>query len=104
MAHCLGSQQHHEELTGVNLNTGEQNKDMTDARKARDLKGKHTVLDYLHERNPFFPDPSLRSVSTGAHSHITVNVDKAKTIRDTILAAWMDIGQTTADYTPASHS
>ena len=27
-----------QELTGVNYNTGEQNKDMTDARQARDLK------------------------------------------------------------------
>jgi hypothetical protein len=86
-----------QELTGVNYNTGEQNKDMTDARQARDLKDTHTVLNYLHERNPFCPDPSLRSVSTGVHAHITVNVDKAKTIGNTILAS-MD-GQTTAEYT-----
>ena len=37
-----------QELTGVNYNTGEQNKDMTDARQARDLKDTHAVLNYLH--------------------------------------------------------
>jgi hypothetical protein len=76
-----------QELTGVNYNTGEQNKDMTDARQ---------VLNYLHDRNPFCPDPSLHSVSNGVHGHTSVNVDKAKTIGNTILAS-MD-GQTTAEY------
>ena len=41
-----------QELPGVNYNTGEQSKDMTDARQARDLMDTHTVLTYLHERNP----------------------------------------------------
>ncbi len=86
-----------QELTGVNYNTGEQNKDMTDARQARDLKDTHTVLNYLYDRNPFCPDSSLRSVSTGVHAHTTVNIEKAKTIGNTILAS-MD-GQTTAEYT-----
>jgi hypothetical protein len=70
---------------------------MTDARQARDLKDTHTVLNYLHDRNPFCPDPSLRSVSNGVHGHTSVNVDKAKSIGNTILASMY--GQTTAEYT-----
>ena len=35
-----------QELTGVNYNTGEQNKDMTKARQARDWKDTLTVLQY----------------------------------------------------------
>ncbi|WAR03769.1 hypothetical protein MAR_010327 [Mya arenaria] len=85
-----------QELTGVNFNTGEQNKDMTDARQARDMKDAQIVLNYLLERNPFCQDPSLCSVSTGVHAHISVNVDKAKTIGNTILAR-MD-GHTIAEY------
>jgi hypothetical protein len=37
------------ELTGINYSTCEQNKDMTDARQARDMKDTHTVLNYLHD-------------------------------------------------------
>ncbi|KAJ8416228.1 hypothetical protein AAFF_G00382500 [Aldrovandia affinis] len=86
-----------QELTGVNHNTGDQNKDMTDARQARDMKDTLTVLNYLQERHPFCSDPSLRSISTGVHAHPSVNVDKAKAVGNTILVS-MD-GQTTAEYT-----
>ncbi|KAJ8377274.1 hypothetical protein AAFF_G00261830 [Aldrovandia affinis] len=86
-----------QELTGVNHNTGDQNKDMTDARQARDMKDTLTVLNYLQERHPFCSDPSLRSISTGVYAHPSVNVDKAKAVGNTILVS-MD-GQTTAEYT-----
>lgn len=36
-----------QELTGVNYNTGEQNKDMTYARQAHDLKDAHILMNYL---------------------------------------------------------
>lgn len=85
------------QLTGVNYNTGVQNKDMADARQALDMKDTHIILNYLLVKKNFCPDPSLCSVSSGVHGHITVNVDKAKTIRNTILAK-ID-GQTTAEYT-----
>ena len=96
MSACAEVNNSMQELTGVTHNTGEQNKDMTDARQARDLKDTYTLLNYLSDRNPFCPDPSLRSVSTGVHAHTSVNVDKAKTIGDNILAS-MD-GQTTVEY------
>ena len=85
------------ELTGVSYNTGEQNKDMTKARKVCDWKDTLTVLQYLQERNPFSTDPSLRSIATGVHAHSTVNVDTAVAVGDMILTS-MD-GTTPAEYT-----
>jgi len=41
-----------QEFTGVNYNTGEQNKDMTAARQARDWNDTLTVLQYLQQWNP----------------------------------------------------
>ena len=46
---CAEVNQAMQELTGVNYNTEEQNKDMTTARKARDWKDTLTVLQYLQE-------------------------------------------------------
>ena len=45
-----------QELTGVNYNTGEQNKDMKVARQACDWKDTLTVLQYLQEQNLFSLD------------------------------------------------
>ena len=61
-----------QELTGVNYNTGEQNKDMTAARQARDWKDTLTVLQYLQQQNPFSLDPSLRSISTGVPTPLSM--------------------------------
>ena len=94
---CAEVNQAMQELTGVNYNTGEQNKDMTAARQARDWKDTLTVLQYLQERNPFSSDPSLRSIATGVHAHPTVNVDKAVAIGDMILTSMN--GTTPAEYT-----
>ena len=85
-----------QELTGVNYNTGEQKKDMTAVRQARDWKDPLTVLQYLQERDPFSLDPSLRSIVTGVHAHPTANVDKAVAVGDIILTQMNGI-------TPAEH-
>ena len=82
---CAEINQSMQELTGVNYNTGEQNKDMTAARQIHDWKDTLTVLQYLQERDPFSLDPSLRSIATGVHAHPTVNVDKAVAVGDIIL-------------------
>ena len=56
-------------LTGVSYNTGEQNKDITKARQARDWKkDTHKILRYLRDMNPFTSDTSLESISTGEHA------------------------------------
>ena len=94
---CAEVNQAMQELTRVNYNTGEQNKDMTAARQARDWKDTLTVLQYLQERNPFSSDPSLQSIATGVHAHPTVNVDKAVAIGDMILTSMN--GTTPAEYT-----
>ena len=94
---CAEVNQAMQELTGVNYNTGEQNKDMTAARQARDWKDTLTVLQYLQERNPFSLDPNLRSISTGVHAHPTVNVDEAVAVGDMILTQMNGI--TPAEYT-----
>ena len=71
-----------QELTKVSYNSGEQNKDITQARQSRDWKDTQTLLIYLLERNPFTSDASLRSICTGVHAHSSVNVDKAKDVGD----------------------
>ncbi len=94
---CAEVNQAMQELTEVNYNTGEQNKDMTVAKQARDWKDTLTVLQYLQERNPFSSESSLRSIATGVHAHPTVNVDKAVAIGDMILTSMN--GTTPAEYT-----
>ena len=85
-----------QELTGVSYNTGEQNKDITKARQARDWKDTHKILKYLRDMNLFTFDTSLRSISTGVHAHSTVNVDKAKDVGNAILISME--GKTAAEY------
>ena len=67
-----------QELSGVNYDTSEQNRDMTMARQARDWKDTHTILSYLQENSSFSSDTSLRSLSTGVHACSRVNVDQAE--------------------------
>ena len=86
-----------QELTGVSYNSGEQNKDLTQARQACDWKDTKILLSYLHNRNPLTSDPSLRSICTRVHAYSTVNVDKAKDVGDAILVSME--GMTAAEYT-----
>ena len=97
MPACAEVNQAMEALTGVNFNTGEQNRDMTEARQARDWKDTLSVLAYLQERNPFDKDPSLRNIATGEHALSIVNVDTAQAVGTSILSS-MD-GHTPAEYT-----
>ena len=82
---CAEVNQVMQELTGINYNTGEQNKDMIAARQVCDWKDTLTVLQNLQEWNPFSLDPSLQSISTGVHAYHTVTVDEAVTVGDMIL-------------------
>ena len=85
MPACAEVNQVMQELTGVNYNTGEQNKDMSKTRQARDWKDTLAVVQYLQELNPFSNDPSLRNIATGVHAHLTFNVDTAHTVGSAIL-------------------
>lgn len=97
MPACGEVNQAMEGFKGVNYNTGEQNKDMTKARQARDWKDTLIVLSYLQERNPFSSGPSLRNIATGEHALFNVNVDTAWSVGTAILKL-MD-GRTPGDYT-----
>ncbi len=85
MPACAEINQAMHKLAEVNYNIGEQNKDMSEARQPRDWKDTLAVFHYLQDRNPFCNDSSLRSIVTGVHVHLTVNVDRAHTVRATIL-------------------
>ena len=97
MPACAKMNEAMQELTGVNCNTGEQNKDITRARQKRDRKDTNTVLRYLQERSPFILDTSLQNICTGVNAHSTVNVDKAKDVGKAILADME--GKTAAEHT-----
>ena len=85
MPACAEINQAMHKLAEVNYNIGEQNKDMSEARQPRDWKDTLAVFHYLQDRNPFCNDSSLRSIVTGVHSHLTVNVDTAHAVGVTIL-------------------
>ena len=74
-----------QDVTGINYNTGEQNKDMSVTRQDRDWKDTNTVLRYLSDRNPFTSDIGLHNISTGVHAHSSLDVDLAKTVGKAIL-------------------
>ena len=59
--------------------------DMAKARQARDWRDTLAAVQYIQERNPFSPDPTLQNIATVVHAHTTVNVDTAKNAGTTIL-------------------
>ena len=68
MPTCAETNRTMQELTGLQYNSGEQNKDMTIARKQHDMKDTLTVLTALTERNPFSSDLCLRNIMTGVNA------------------------------------
>ena len=74
-----------QDVTGMNYNTGKQNKDMAVTRQDRDWKDTNTVVRYLSDRNPFNSDIGLHNISTGVHAHSSIDVDRAKTVGKAIL-------------------
>ena len=86
-----------QELTGFNSNSGEQNKDITNARKERDKKDTLKILSALESHNPFSADPHLRNIINGVHGDSSVNVDKAKEVGDKVLSSL--IGELPLEYT-----
>ena len=74
-----------QELTGVSYSAGEQNKDMTKCRQARDMKDTRTLLPALAESNPFTTHTELINIITGVHAESSVNVEKARKVGQGIL-------------------
>ena len=80
MSACAEVNRALQELTGINYATGEQNKEMAEARKARDTKDTTMLVMALTDRNPFDECDALFNIMTGVHASSAVNVDTAKTI------------------------
>ena len=74
-----------QDLTRTRYETGEQNKDTTQARQKCDMKDTQLILDGLVERSPFDDDPNLRSITSGIIADSNVNVDQAKDVGNNIL-------------------
>ena len=86
-----------QELTDLQRNSSEQNKDLTNTRPERDMKDAFTVLSVMAERNPLLPDASLRNIMNDVNACSAVNVDTAKVIGERILLSV--VGQAAANYT-----
>lgn len=86
-----------QQLTGVNYLSSEQHKDVTNARQNKDAEDTSRLLETLKEWDPFAPDPSLRSISSGVLANGMVNVDNAKQIGKSILNDMK--GKSVGDYT-----
>jgi hypothetical protein len=76
-----------QEFTGIKYSTGEQNKEMTKARKLRDMKDTQNLLRALEDRNHFTPHPGLRNIMNGFNADSSVNVDAARDIGMKILGS-----------------
>ena len=74
-----------QQLTGVNYLTSEQHKDVTKARQNRDAEDTSKLLEALKDWDPFAPDPSVQSISSGVLANSKVNVDTAKQVGKSIL-------------------
>lgn len=98
MPACAETNHSMQELTGVQFNSGEQNKDMSKARQARDMKDTMTTLSTLAAHNPFSPDSdSLRNIMNGVNADSSVNADEAKCVGEKILSSMN--GKSPTDYT-----
>ena len=82
---CTETNRVMQSLSGVDCNSGKQNKDICKAGMQCDLKDTVTVLISLAERSPFAEDPSLRNIMTGVNADSNVNVDAAPEVGTKIL-------------------
>jgi len=74
-----------QELTGVQFNSGEQNKDMTKARQTRDMKDTVTILSGLATHHTFSLDGE-RNIMNGVNADNN-DADTAKGVREKILSS-----------------
>lgn len=78
-----------QELTGVQFNSGEQNKDMSKAQQTRDMKDTVTILRALATHNPFslYTDSNRINIMNGVNTDRNVNADTAKIVGEKILSS-----------------
>ena len=89
MPACAETNHIMQELTGVQFNSGEQNKDMSKARQTRDMKDTVTILRALATHNPFSldTDSNLKNIMNGVNADSNVNADTAKIVGEKILSS-----------------
>ena len=87
-----------QELTGVQFNSGEQNKVMSKARQIRDMKDTVTILRTLAAHNPFSLDTNnnLRNIMNGVNADSNANADTAKSVGEKIISSMN--GKLATDY------
>ena len=95
---CAKENHFMQELTGVQFNSGEQNKDVSKARQIRDMKDTVTILRALAAHNPFSldTDDNLRNIMNGVNAHSNANADTAKSVGEKILSSMN--GKLATDY------
>ena len=52
-------------FSGVSYETSDQHKDVSAARRARDVNNTVDLIDYLNERDPFVQNDSLFNIANG---------------------------------------
>jgi hypothetical protein len=75
-----------QQLTSVLYSTSEQHKDLSKARKGRDMADTNKLVAILAERNPFEDSPSLQNIVTGVATREDVNVEQAEQVGQKILS------------------
>ncbi|KAK3747021.1 hypothetical protein QZH41_001488 [Actinostola sp. cb2023] len=85
-----------QDLTSVKYHTSEQHKEATRARQERDFNDTKELLSFVELRNPFSPDPSLRSIVSGVIADDKVNVDKSEEVGNNILRSM--VGKSPFEY------
>ena len=89
MPACTETNHIMQELTGVQFNSGQQNKDMSKARQTRDMKDTVTILMALATHNPFSldTDSNLINIMNGVNADSNDNADTAKIVGEKILSS-----------------
>ena len=90
-----------QELTGVQFNSGEQNKDMTKARQTRDMKDTMTILSGLATHRTFSLDGE-RNIMNGVNADNN-DADTAKGVREKILSSMNETLVTDQTKCPGNH-
>ena len=85
-----------QELTGINYNTSEQDKDTSKSRQQRDTADTYKLIEAFNEWDPFCSEPSLHNIVSGVAAHDKVNVNKARSVGQTILESM--VGNNVNDY------
>ena len=78
MPACAETNRSVQELTGIQYNLGEKNKEMTKGRQRHDMKDTLVILTVLADRNRFAPNPNLTNIMNSINASSDVDFDCAR--------------------------